>query len=63
MSFFRDEILAAARPTGQDGGLGRDVKLRDVLDKAESSIADSFAEQPWAEPPSRYLRPELRLSR
>ena len=49
VGFFRDKILSAARPTGQDGGLGRDVKLRDVLDHAESSIEESFAEQPWAE--------------
>ena len=49
VGFFRDKILSAARPAGQDGGLGRDVKLRDVLDHAEASIADSLGEQPWAE--------------
>ena len=49
VGFFRDKIFSAARPTRQDGGLGRDVKLREVLDQAESSIEESFAEQPWAE--------------
>jgi serine/threonine protein kinase/tetratricopeptide (TPR) repeat protein len=49
VGFFRDKILSATRPVGQDGGLGRDVKLSDVLDHAESSIADSFEAQPWAE--------------
>jgi eukaryotic-like serine/threonine-protein kinase len=49
VGFFRDKILSAARPAGQDGGLGRDVKLRDVLDQAESSVVDSFVDQPWAE--------------
>ena len=33
LDFFRNKVLAAARPAGQDGGLGRDVKLRDVLDQ------------------------------
>jgi eukaryotic-like serine/threonine-protein kinase len=49
VSFFRDKILAAARPAGQDGGLGRDVKLRDAIDHAETSIAAVFADQPKVE--------------
>ena len=47
--FFRDKVLAAPRPEGQDGGLGRDVTLREALDQAESSIATDFAKQPKIE--------------
>ncbi|MFI5455362.1 MAG: tetratricopeptide repeat protein [Isosphaerales bacterium] len=49
VDFFRDKILAAARPAGHDGGLGRGVTLRDALDHAESSISGSFADQPTVE--------------
>jgi serine/threonine protein kinase len=44
--FFREKVLAAARPEGQGGGLGRDVTLRAALDAAEPSIAADFATQP-----------------
>jgi len=49
VDFFRDNVLAAAQPAGQDGGLGRGVTLRDALDHAESSISGSFADQPSVE--------------
>ena len=49
VSFFRDKMLAAARPAGQDGGLGRKVTLREAIDHAESSIAGRFAETPIVE--------------
>jgi serine/threonine protein kinase/tetratricopeptide (TPR) repeat protein len=49
VNFFRDKVIAAARPTGQDGGLGRDVKLRDALDHAEASIAGRFLDEPDVE--------------
>src|SRR5205823_11206333 len=27
LNFFQDQVLAAARPQGQDGGLGKDVSI------------------------------------
>ena len=41
--------MAAARPKGQEGGLGKDVKLRDAIDAAERGIGASFAGQPGLE--------------
>jgi eukaryotic-like serine/threonine-protein kinase len=49
LGFFRTKVLAAPRPQGQDGGLGRDVTLREAIDEAESSIAVDFATQPKVE--------------
>src|SRR5262249_51430481 len=46
LNFFRDKVISAARPPGQDGGLGREVKLRDALKHAEASIPKSLADQP-----------------
>src|SRR5262249_881554 len=47
--FFRDKVVATARPPGQDGGLGRDIKLRDALNHAEASIAGRFPDEPEVE--------------
>ena len=49
LSFFRDKVLAAARPEGQEGGLGKDVKLRAAVDAAEAAIGQAFADQPTVE--------------
>jgi serine/threonine protein kinase len=49
LGFFRDKVISAARPPGQDGGLGPDVKLRDALQSAEASIPQSLADQPRVE--------------
>jgi serine/threonine protein kinase/Tfp pilus assembly protein PilF len=49
LKFFQDKVLAAARPKGQEGGLSRDVTLREVLDQAESEISMSFADEPLVE--------------
>jgi tetratricopeptide (TPR) repeat protein len=49
VKFFQDRILAAARPQGQEGGLGVGTTVRQALDAAESTIATSFAEQPAVE--------------
>ena len=49
LGFFRDKVVAAARPEGQQGGLGTDVTLRKSLDSAERSIAKDFAQQPTIE--------------
>jgi eukaryotic-like serine/threonine-protein kinase len=49
LGFFRDKVLAAARPEGQAGGLGKDITLRAALDAAEPGIAAGFADQPAVE--------------
>ena len=49
LGFFRDKVLAAARPEGQEGGLGSKVSLREAIDAAESSIAGEFSTQPRLE--------------
>jgi serine/threonine protein kinase/tetratricopeptide (TPR) repeat protein len=49
LSFFQDRVLAAARPEGQEGGLGKDVTIRVALDAAEPKIATAFREQPTVE--------------
>ncbi len=49
LQFFRDRVLAATRPAGQEGGLGTDVTLRAAVDAAERSIAEGFADQPAVE--------------
>src|SRR5438445_8353711 len=35
LAFFQSKVLAAARPQGQEGGLGHDVTLRAAIDAAE----------------------------
>ena len=47
--FVVDDVLAAARPTGHDGGLGIDVTVREALDVAGKNLATRFAGQPRAE--------------
>jgi serine/threonine protein kinase len=49
LEFYQNKVLAAARPAGQEGGMGRDVSLRQALDTAESAIAKSFDKQPEVE--------------
>lgn len=49
LKFFQDKVLAAARPKGQEGGLRRDVTIREALDQAESEISQSFADEPLVE--------------
>jgi serine/threonine protein kinase len=49
LGFFRDKVLAAARPRGQKGGLGRETTLRAAIDAAEPGIAGEFALQPNVE--------------
>jgi serine/threonine protein kinase len=49
LDFFQNTIMAAARPEGQQGGLGKDVKLRAAVDAAERGIGTSFAGQPAVE--------------
>jgi tetratricopeptide (TPR) repeat protein len=49
LQFFREHVVAAARPKDQEHGLGRDVTMRQALDAAEPSIAKAFADQPTVE--------------
>ncbi len=49
VGFFRDKVLAAARPKGQRGGLGPDATLGAAVDAAEKEIAADFASQPGVE--------------
>jgi tRNA A-37 threonylcarbamoyl transferase component Bud32 len=49
LDFFQNKVLAAARPQGQEGGLGKDVTLRAAVEVAESGIESSFAGQPAVE--------------
>ncbi len=49
VKFFEDRILAAARPKGQRGGLGKDVTLRDAIAASVPSLSTGFAGQPLVE--------------
>ena len=49
LGFFEEKVLAAARPLGQEGGLGKGVTLRAAIDAAERGIGGSFAGQPSVE--------------
>jgi serine/threonine protein kinase/Tfp pilus assembly protein PilF len=54
LGFFQDRVLAAARPKGQEGGLGKDATIRAALDGAEHDITKAFAGQPLTEAAIRY---------
>jgi serine/threonine protein kinase len=49
LEFVEERVFAAARPKGQAGGLGREVTLRQAIDAALPSVAESFASQPLVE--------------
>jgi tetratricopeptide (TPR) repeat protein len=49
LGFLQNDVLAATRPEGQEGGLGRDVTVRRAVDAAESKIAAAFRDQPTIE--------------
>ncbi len=51
--FLVNNILATARPLGQAGGLGIDIKVVDALLAAEEEIDTAFAERPLAEATAR----------
>jgi tetratricopeptide (TPR) repeat protein len=46
LNFLENRVLAAARPEGQEGGLGRDVTLRKAVEAAVPFVEKSFADQP-----------------
>ncbi|MDW7994811.1 MAG: serine/threonine-protein kinase [Gemmatales bacterium] len=49
LEFVESKIFAAARPAGQDGGLGHDVRLADAIRQALPYVETSFADQPLIE--------------
>ena len=49
LGFVESRIFAAARPKGQDGGLGYDVKLADAVTAALPAIENGFPGQPLTE--------------
>jgi hypothetical protein len=49
LDFVSDKILAAARPNGQAGGLGREVTLRKALEAALPQVETSFQGRPLVE--------------
>jgi serine/threonine protein kinase len=49
LEFFDKNILAATRPQGQEGGLGRNVTIRQAVDAALAKIDGAFPSQPAVE--------------
>jgi serine/threonine protein kinase/tetratricopeptide (TPR) repeat protein len=49
LSFVESRVFAAARPEGQEGGLGRAVTLRKALEASLPYLAKSFPNQPLIE--------------
>jgi serine/threonine protein kinase len=49
VDFLQTSVLAAARPEGQEGGLGRDVTLRGAIEAAMPTVERKFAKQPLIE--------------
>jgi len=54
LGFLKDDVLAAARPEGKDGGLGVAVTVRQAVDAAEPRIAERFKDQPIVEAEIRH---------
>jgi hypothetical protein len=63
LDFFREEILAAARPTDQEVGVRKDLSRRELLDLAESVVGKRFEKQPAAEASIRAMLGESYLDR
>jgi tetratricopeptide (TPR) repeat protein len=49
LDFFVQRVMAAPRPSALEGGVGRDVTLREALDRAEPEVGRTFAGQPLVE--------------
>ena len=49
LDFVENKVFAAARPEGQQGGLGRDVTLRKAVEAALPFVETSFPNQPLIE--------------
>ena len=49
LDFMEEKVIAAARPKGEEGGLGLDVTLRRALEAAMPSVDKGFRNQPLIE--------------
>jgi serine/threonine protein kinase/tetratricopeptide (TPR) repeat protein len=49
LDFVENKIFAAARPDGENGGLGRDVSVRKAVEAALPFIRERFRDQPLIE--------------
>jgi eukaryotic-like serine/threonine-protein kinase len=47
--FLENDLLAAARPEGQEGGLGKDATIHQAVDAVRPRIAEAFKDQPVIE--------------
>jgi serine/threonine protein kinase len=54
LKFFQWQVLAAARPKDQEGGLGITATIREAVDAAEPRIAKDFKDQPAVEASIRH---------
>jgi len=54
LDFVENRILAAERPIGQDGGMGRDVPLSKAIEAALPSLETSFKDHPLIEAHLRF---------
>jgi serine/threonine protein kinase/tetratricopeptide (TPR) repeat protein len=49
LAFFQERVLAANRPKGLWGGLGREATIKTAVDQAEPLVATTFADRPLVE--------------
>ena len=49
LAFVTDDVMAAPRPQGQDGGQGIDITLRQALDAAAGKLNERFHDDPLTE--------------
>lgn len=52
--FYEDRVLVALRPKGWEGGMGKDVTLKEAVDLAAPKIDETFAGQPELEAKIRH---------
>jgi serine/threonine protein kinase len=52
--FLENDLLAAGRPEGQDGGLSKDATIRQAVDAARLRIGGAFKDQPVIEAAVRH---------
>jgi serine/threonine protein kinase len=61
LQFFQRRVLAAARPQGQEGGLGKEATVRAAVEAAETQIPKAFVNQPTTEAAIRHTLGETYL--
>src|SRR5262249_58899323 len=49
LEFVENKVFAAARPEGQEGGLGKDMKLREAIEAALPFVETNFPDRPLIE--------------